>query len=163
MTQTSPLRIAIFPGSFDPFTVGHQQVVEQALTLFDRIIIAIGQSSSKNALLSSEERLAALRETFAAEPRVEAAAFSGLVVTYAQARGANFLLRGLRNETDLAYEMPMAHTNACLAPGIHTVFFPTAPEKAFVSSTLVREIARCQGDFRQFVPAAFARRMLGVK
>ncbi len=152
-------RIAIFPGSFDPFTIGHEQVVEQALHLFDRIIIAIGQSSSKNALLSTEERLAAIAETFAAEPRIETAAFSGLVVDFARTRAASFLIRGLRSESDLAYEMPMAHTNRCMAPGIHTVFFPTAAEKSFISSTLVREIARNGGDFTHFVPESFIRRL----
>lgn len=159
MSLSPAPRIAIFPGSFDPFTIGHQQVVEQALHLFDQIIIAIGQSANKNALLPTEERLAALRETFAHEKRVKAAAFSGLVVTFAQSQKARFLLRGLRNETDLAYEMPMAHTNNCLAPDIHTVFVPTAPDKAFVSSTLVRDIARHHGDFAQFVPEPFARRL----
>lgn len=159
MSKPAAARVAIFPGSFDPFTVGHQQVVEQALHLFDRIIIAIGQSASKNALLPTEERLAALRETFAHEKRVEADVFQGLVVNFAKERKAEFLLRGLRNETDLAYEMPMAHTNNCLAPGIHTVFFPTSPEKAFISSTLVREIARHRGEFSAFVPEPFARRL----
>lgn len=152
-------RLAVFPGSFDPFTVGHQQVVEQALDLFDKVIIAIGQSSSKNSLLSTDERLAAIRETFADEPKIEVAAFSGLVIEFARRRGAGFLVRGLRSEADLAYEMPMAHTNSCLAPGIRTVFFPTAPEKAFISSTLVREIAKSGGDFSSFVPEPFVQRL----
>lgn len=160
MNQQAPRqRLAVFPGSFDPFTIGHQQVVEQALSLFDRIIIAIGQSSAKNAFLPTEERLAAIRETFAQEPKIEAAAFSGLVIDFARSKNAEFLIRGLRSEADLAYEMPMAHTNRCLAPGIHTVFFATAPEKAFISSTLVREIAKNGGDFSSFVPLAFVRRL----
>jgi pantetheine-phosphate adenylyltransferase len=152
-------KVAIFPGSFDPFTIGHQQIVEQSLDLFDEVIIAIGQSATKVPLLSTELRLEALMETFAASKRVKAEAFSGLVVDFAHKKGARFLIRGLRNETDLAFELPMAHTNRCLAADIQTVFLPTSPERAFISSTLVREIAKHRGDFTPFVPEAFARRM----
>jgi pantetheine-phosphate adenylyltransferase len=157
--RTLTSRIAIFPGSFDPFTTGHQQIVEQALDLFDEIIVAIGVSGSKQALLPIEERLAALRETFAQHHQVKAEAFSGLVVDFARQRGARYLIRGLRSETDLAYELPMAHTNRCLAPELQTLFFATAPEKAFISSTLVREVARHHGDFAAFVPHPFAVRL----
>ncbi len=152
-------KVAIFPGSFDPFTIGHQQIVEQSLDLFDEVIIAIGQSATKVPLLSTELRLEALMETFARHPRVKAESFSGLVVDFAHKKGARFLIRGLRNETDLAFELPMAHTNRCLAGDIQTVFLPTSPERAFISSTLVREIAKHRGDFTPFVPEAFARRM----
>lgn len=152
-------KVAIFPGSFDPFTIGHQQIVEQSLDLFDEVIIAIGQSATKIPLLSTELRLEALMETFAKSKRVKAEAFSGLVVDFAHKKGARFLIRGLRNETDLAFELPMAHTNRCLAADIQTVFLPTSPERAFISSTLVREIAKHRGDFTPFVPEAFARRM----
>jgi pantetheine-phosphate adenylyltransferase len=152
-------KVAIFPGSFDPFTIGHQQIVEQSLDLFDEVIIAIGQSATKVPLLSTELRLEALMETFAGNKRVKAEAFSGLVVDFARKKGARFLIRGLRNETDLAFELPMAHTNRCLAGDIQTVFLPTSPERAFISSTLVREIAKHRGEFAPFVPEAFARRM----
>jgi pantetheine-phosphate adenylyltransferase len=152
-------KIAIFPGSFDPFTVGHQQIIEQSLDIFDEVIIAIGQNATKVPLLSIDLRLEALMETFALSKKVKAEAFSGLVVDFAHQRGARFLIRGVRNETDLAFELPMAHTNRCLAPDIQTVFLPTSPERAFISSTLVREIAKHRGDFTPFVPAAFARRM----
>lgn len=152
-------KVAIFPGSFDPFTIGHQQIVEQALDLFDEVIVGIGQSATKVPLLSTELRLEAILETFAGNKKVKAEVFSGLVVEFAHKKGARFLIRGLRNETDLAFELPMAHTNRCLAPDIQTVFLPTSPERAFISSTLVREIAKHQGDFAPFVPEAFARRM----
>lgn len=152
-------KIAIFPGSFDPFTIGHQEIVEQSLDVFDEVIIAIGQSATKVPLLSVDLRLEALMETFASSNKVKAEAFSGLVVDFAHQRGARFLIRGVRNETDLAFELPMAHTNRCLAPDIQTVFLPTSPERAFISSTLVREIAKHRGDFTPFVPEAFARRM----
>ncbi len=152
-------RIAIFPGSFDPFTIGHQQIVEQSLEIFDEVIIAIGQSASKVPLLETRLRLEALLETFAGIDKVKAEVFSGLVVDFARQKGAKYLIRGLRNETDLAFELPMAHTNRCLAPDIQTVFLPTSPERAFISSTLVREIAKHQGQFAAFVPEPFARRM----
>ncbi len=152
-------RIAIFPGSFDPFTIGHQQIVEHAIEIFDEVIIAIGQSATKVPMLETQVRLEALRETFASSPRVKAEAFTGLVVEFARQKAARYLIRGLRNETDLAFELPMAHTNRCLAPDIQTVFLPTSPERAFISSTLVREIAKHQGEFSSFVPESFARRM----
>lgn len=152
-------RIAVFPGSFDPFTIGHEQIVRQALALFDKVIIAMGVSLSKTALMSVDDRIAALKETFADEPRVEAVSFSGLVVDFAKERKANFLIRGLRSETDLAYELPMAHTNRQLEPKIQTIFFPTAPDRAYISSTLVREIVKNKGDFSAFVPAPFVSRL----
>lgn len=154
-------RIAIFPGSFDPFTVGHQQIVEQALPLFDKIIIALGHSLSKSSLLSIEDRLKALRETYAGDKRIEAASFQGLVVNYAKARGAGYLIRGLRSAADFEYELPMTHTNRVLSPDLQTLFFATAPELAFISSTLVREVATKGGDFKPFVPKAF-HAILGV-
>ena len=152
-------RIAIFPGSFDPFTLGHMQIVEQALLLFDLVIISIGQSASKLPWFDLKQRLAALATTFASEKRVRIEIFNGLVVNFAQQQGATFLIRGLRSETDLAFELPMAHTNRALAPQIQTVFLPSAPELAFISSTLVREIAKHGGDFSRFVPAAFAQNL----
>ncbi len=153
------LRKAVFPGSFDPFTLGHQQIVDQALEVFDRVLIAVGKSGSKQALLETSIRLEALRETYAAEPRVEIHSFSGLVVEFARQVQAQSLIRGLRSEADLAYELPMAHMNRSLVPQVQTLFFPTAADKAYISSTLVREIARNNGNFSTFVPPAFARVM----
>ena len=120
-------RIAIFPGSFDPFTVGHEQIIQQALPLFDRIVIAVGHSLSKKALLSVEDRLAALQETFAKEPRIQVAAFTGLIVDFAKAQKAGYLVRGLRSASDFEYELPMTHTNRALYPALQTLFFATAP------------------------------------
>ncbi|MBC7661000.1 MAG: pantetheine-phosphate adenylyltransferase [Chitinophagaceae bacterium] len=149
-------RIAIFPGSFDPFTVGHEQIVHQSLELFDKVIIAVGQSLSKTSLMSVEDRLQALRKTFASDSRVEAQSFRGLAINFARQNKARFLIRGLRSSSDFDYELPMAHTNRALAPELTTVFFPTAADRSFISSTLVREIVKNGGDFRAFVPAAFA-------
>ncbi|MCX6130984.1 MAG: pantetheine-phosphate adenylyltransferase [Proteobacteria bacterium] len=153
------MRLAIFPGSFDPFTIGHQQIVEQSLQLFDQVIIAIGISASKVPLLELNLRLDALRETFASEARVQIMSFNGLVISFAKQQGARFLIRGLRSETDLAFELPRAHTTRALDPSIQTVFLPTAPDLSFISSTLIREIAKHGGDFAPFVPAAFAKRL----
>jgi pantetheine-phosphate adenylyltransferase len=157
--NTHSIRIGVFPGSFDPFTLGHLQIVEQSLGFVDKVLVAVGTSGSKQALLSAEERLLALQETFRGEDRVEAHLFRGLVVQFAKQQGAQFLLRGLRSETDLAYELPMAHTNRSLEPSIQTIFLPTAPERSYISSTLVREVARNGGAFESFVPPAFARLM----
>ena len=148
-------RIAIFPGSFDPFTIGHQQIIEQALPLFDTIIIAVGHSLSKSSLLTVDERLRALSETFASEDSIVSKSFTGLVVDFAKLQKAKYLIRGLRNSSDFDYELPMTHTNRALYPGLQTVFFATAPELSFISSTLVREVATKGGDFKPFVPSAF--------
>lgn len=148
-------RIAIFPGSFDPFTIGHQQIIEQALPLFDTIIIAVGHSMSKASLLTVEQRLTALSETFAGEKSIIAKSFTGLIVDFAKREKAKYLIRGLRNSSDFDYELPMTHTNRALHPGLQTIFFATAPELSFISSTLVREVATKGGDFKPFVPRAF--------
>lgn len=155
-------RIAIFPGSFDPFTVGHEQIVKEALPLFDKIIIAVGHSLSKASLLSLEVRIKAIAETFAGEKKIEAASFQGLIVDFAKARGATYLVRGLRSSSDFDYELPMTQTNRVLYPQLKTLFFATAPEHSYISSTLVREVASKGGDFRPFVPKAF-HELLGNK
>lgn len=147
-------RLALFPGSFDPFTLGHLDVVEQALEVFDHIIIGIGKSSSKTALFTLEERVEALKAIFSGQPRISIAAFSGLAVKFAREQGAMALVRGLRTEADFAYEMPMAMTNRKLDSGLQTVFFPTKTDFAYVSSSLVKEVFVNQGDVSSFVPPA---------
>lgn len=148
-------RIAIFPGSFDPFTIGHEQIVQQALGLFDKIIIGVGQSLSKAALMSVDDRISALQKTFAHEARIQAVSFQGLAVAFAAKHNARFIVRGLRSSSDFDYELPMAHTNNTLAPEIQTLFFATAADRSFISSTLVREVVKNGGDFSAFVPTAF--------
>ncbi len=148
-------RIAIFPGSFDPFTIGHEQIVQQALPLFDKVIIAVGHSLSKKALISIDDRLKALRETFAGDPRITVKAFQGLIVDFAKSENAGYLVRGLRSAADFDYELPMTQTNRALYPQLQTLFFATAPELSFISSTLVREVATKGGDYRPFVPKPF--------
>lgn len=150
-----PERIAIFPGSFDPFTVGHEQIVYEALPLFDKLIVAVGHSLSKVPLLPLDVRIQAIAETFAAEKTIEVCSFQGLIVDFARSRGASYLVRGLRSSFDFDYELPMTHTNRALYPELKTLFFATAPEHSYISSTLVREVATKGGDFRPFVPKAF--------
>lgn len=153
MTQKpSKHRLALFPGSFDPFTLGHLDVVEQSLEIFDEILIGIGISISKTALFSFDERVDTIRKIFASEKRISVDTFSGLAVQFAHDRGAVALIRGLRTEADFAYEMPMAMTNRKLDGSMQTVFFPTKTDFAYVSSSLVKEVFVNQGDVSSFVP-----------
>ncbi|MFW7380988.1 MAG: pantetheine-phosphate adenylyltransferase [Oligoflexus sp.] len=152
MTKTRSHLKALFPGSFDPFTLGHLDVVEQALEIFDQITIGIGKSSSKMALFTIDERVDVLKAIFVSEPRIEIATFQGLAVKFANEIGAKALVRGLRTESDFSYEMPMAMTNRKLDDSLQTVFFPTKTDFAYVSSSLVKEVFLNQGDVSPFVP-----------
>ncbi|MDX1741903.1 MAG: pantetheine-phosphate adenylyltransferase [Rhodothermales bacterium] len=149
-------RLAIFPGTFDPFTLGHLDVVERAARLFDTIEVAIGINESKASLLSVEEREELIRRATAHLDNVEVGAFEGLVSGYALSRGAVALVRGLRQSGDFEYETRMAFANAELAEGLETVLLATSPHVAFISSTLVRDIHRWRGDVTPFVPPVVA-------
>ena len=153
------MKIAIFPGSFDPFTNGHIEVVEQGLKIFDKVIVGIGVNSEKKYFFSLEERLEMIAEALPSD-RCEVESFSGLVADFATRKNAIALLRGLRTESDFSYEMPMAMTNRILAPQIGTVFLPTSQESHYLSSTLVREVASHRGDVSSFVPKAILSRIL---
>ena len=146
-------RIALFAGSFDPFTLGHLDVARQALEIFDHLIIGIGVSSTKKILFSVEERCQVIRSIFSTESRVQVEAFDGLSVSFAKSHRAMALVRGLRTETDFSYEMPMAMTNRKLDPSLPTVFLPTKTDYAYISSSIVREVFLHQGDVSPFVPA----------
>lgn len=150
--ETAEQRIAIFPGSFDPFTRGHQDVVARGLALFDRIIIAIGINSSKQRQFPIEVMMAKIAETFAGEPRVSIDTFSGLTALYARTQGARFLLRGLRNTTDFEYENTIAQANTHVNPELETVFLITSPQLAAISSTIVRDLHRHGADVSRFIP-----------
>jgi pantetheine-phosphate adenylyltransferase len=145
-------RIALFPGSFDPFTNGHLDVVRRGTQLFDEVIIAIGNNSSKQRYLPVEQMIALIQGVFEQEPRVSVTSFKGLTAVYAREVGANFLLRGLRNTTDFEYENTIAQANRHLNPALETVFLITSPALAAISSTIIRELHRYGGDVRQFVP-----------
>ena len=146
-------KVAIFPGSFDPFTNGHKEVVLDALKLFNKLIIAIGINGSKRCLFTPEQRQQMIEQVFSGA-NVQVMIFSGLIADFAQTVGASVLVRGLRTESDFAYEMPMAITNRILANHLQTVFLPTSQESHYLSSTLVREVVSHGGDISAFVPAA---------
>lgn len=158
--MTEP-RVALFPGSFDPVTSGHEEIVRRALALADRVVVAVSHAptQSKKGMFSVEERVRMIRETFADEPRVEAAEFQGLLVDYARRIGARVVVRGVRTVADWEYELQMAAMNRALAPGVETVFLAPAPEHSFVSGTLVRQVAALGGDVSPFVPAPVLRRL----
>lgn len=150
--MTPHARVAIYAGSFDPPTNGHLDLVERASKLFPRVIVAAGRHPSRTALFDAAERVALLRAVCAPFSNVEVDQFDGLLVDYARSRGASVLVRGLRAQTDFGYELQIAHANADLAPDLDTVFLPTRTRTAFVSASLVREIARYQGDVSRYAP-----------
>ena len=144
--------IAVFPGSFDPFTVGHESVVMRALNLFDKIIIGIGSNTNKSALFSVEQRLEMLRELFSNNPKVEAMYFNDLTTDFCKRVGAKYMLRGLRTASDFEYEKTIAQVNQVMLPEVETLFMLTLPEQAAINSSVVREIMRYNGDVSKFVP-----------
>ena len=150
-------RIAIYPGSFDPVTHGHLDVLKRALVIFDRVILAIAVNINKKSLFTAEERQAQLTKLMADEPRVEVDQMNGLLVEYAARRGAAAIVRGLRAVADFEYEFQLALMNRTLAPKVDTVFLMTDERYFYVSSSLVREVARFGGDVSPFVPSAVER------
>lgn len=156
-------RTALYPGSFDPVTNGHVDVLAQALDLADRVVVAIGIHPAKAPLFDFEERGAMIREAVerlgATQERVAVVAFRGLVVDAAREHGASILIRGLRDGTDLDYEMQMAGMNGAMAPRLRTVFLPASPAVRHITATLVRQIAQMGGDVAPFVPDTVAARL----
>lgn len=146
------MRIALFPGSFDPITTGHVEIVERASAMFDEIVVAIGINSHKQYFFDLEERMIMLEQSFAAYPGVRTAAYEGLTVDFARMVGAKFLLRGLRSDMDLSYERPMELINKHLSEDIETVYLFSRPTHVHVSSTLVREVIKYQGKVEGLVP-----------
>ena len=145
-------RIAVYPGSFDPITNGHVDILRRSLAIFDRVIIAIAENIRKQPLFTFEERKQHIRDAIADDPRVEYDAFSGLLVSYCQKRRATTIVRGLRALADFEYEFQFAHMNRRLAPEIDTMFLMTGEENFYVSSSLVKEVASLGGDVAGLVP-----------
>jgi len=143
--------IAVFPGTFDPITVGHVSIVQRALPLFSKIIVGIGANSTKRTLFTTEQRIAWVQHAFRDEPRVQVVAFEGLTVDLCKQMGAAFILRGLRNSTDHGYERSIALMNRQLA-GVETLFLPSLAEHAHISSTIVRELIANNADVSALVP-----------
>ncbi len=155
-------RTALYTGSFDPITNGHVDVLRQACAIADRIIVAVGVHSSKTPLFSAEERMDILREALVqlgAKTEFEVVAFNALAVEAARQHGASLIVRGLRDGTDLDYEMQMAAMNATMAPDVQTVFFASSPAVRPITATLVRQIAAMGGDVSAFVPPNVASRL----
>ncbi len=150
------MRIAVFPGSFDPITLGHVDIVERAAPLFDKIIIAIGQNSQKKYMFSLEQRMEFIAKTFADFPNVEVDHFEGLTIDYCRSKNVSFILRGLRNPADFEFEKAIAQTNRELTfqNKIETIFLLTSASKSFISSSIVREILTFGGAYELLVPEA---------
>jgi pantetheine-phosphate adenylyltransferase len=145
-------KIAIFPGSFDPFTRGHEDVVRRSLGLFDEVVVAIGNNSGKVRYFSVELMMEKIQATFVDEPKVKVALFSGLTARFAAERQARFVLRGLRNTTDFEYENTISQANRHLNTDLETVFLITSPSLSAISSTIVREMHKYGGDVGTFLP-----------
>lgn len=146
------MKIALFPGSFDPITVGHLDILKRAEPLFDKIIVAIGENEQKKYLFTMEQRIDWLEKVFEGNEKIEVSKYKGLTVNYAREVKANFLLRGLRNSSDFDYEKTISQLNNIIGEGIETVFLISHPSKSHISSTIVREIIKGKGDVSAFVP-----------
>jgi len=147
------MRIAVFPGSFDPITLGHYDIIERASTLFDKLIIAIGQNSKKKYMFPLEKRVKFIKNSIAEFPNVEVDTFQGLTVDYCFSKNAQFILRGLRNPADFEFEKAITHSNRTLTHSkIETIFLLTSSGKSFISSSIVREIIELGGEYQLFVP-----------
>lgn len=146
------MRIALFPGTFDPITLGHVDVIRRAMPLFDKIVIGVGLNSSKQPMFPVEQRLGWINEIFRDTDKVEAHSYEGLTIGYCEQISARFILRGIRYVSDFEYEKGIADMNRMLSKHIETVFLTSSPEYSTVSSTLVRDVIRYNGDVRQFLP-----------
>ena len=153
------MAIAVYPGSFDPVTYGHLDIITRAAVIFEELYVAVLENPAKTPLFSVEERLAMLQDACRPLPNVRCEAFSGLVVDYARTKGARVLVRGLRAVSDFEYEFVMATMNRHLNGEVDTVFIMTSSEYAFISSSLVKEVARFGGDVGRWVPPGVARRL----
>jgi pantetheine-phosphate adenylyltransferase len=142
---------AIFPGSFDPITLGHYDIIERGIPLFDELIIAIGINADKKYMFSLEERKQFIEDCFGNNPKVKVVTYEGLTVHFCQENNVDFILRGLRNPADFEFEKAIAHTNRDLAP-IETVFLLTAASTSYISSSIVRDVIRNNGDYTKLVP-----------
>ncbi|MFN8277565.1 MAG: pantetheine-phosphate adenylyltransferase [Chitinophagales bacterium] len=153
------MKIAVFPGSFDPITVGHVDIVKRALPLFDKVIVAIGENSQKQSLYPLEQRLGWIRTVFQEEKKVEVAHFTGLTVKFCEERQARYILRGIRSASDFDYEKTIAHLNNAMLPDLETILILAKPELSSISSTIVREIIRGHGKVNKFVPKEIAKEL----
>lgn len=152
-------RVAIYPGSFDPPTLGHLNLVERGVEIFDEVIVAVAESISKNYIFTSEERVWLWKKLLKNVPRTKVETFKGLLVDYVEGKGTNIILRGLRNVTDFEYEIMMATTNRKLAPHIETIFIMTEGNYSHISASLIKEIVVLGGCVRGMVPAVVEKEL----
>lgn len=145
------MRRAIFPGSFDPITLGHYDIIKRGVTLFDEVIVAIGVNADKKYMFSLEERMNFIKEAFKDEPKIKVVSYKGLTVDFCKENDVKFILRGLRNPADFEFEKAIAHTNRDLAP-IETIFLLTAAKTSYIASSIVRDVIRNNGDYTKLVP-----------
>lgn len=145
-------RIGVFPGSFDPITIGHQDIILRALELFDSLVIAIGHNSSKKYLYSPEERKSQIELVFANEPKISVEIYSGLTIDYCKSINAQFILRGIRTAADFEFERNIGLMNLAMNPDIETIFLMSSPAYSALSSSVVRDIKKHGGDVSQFIP-----------
>lgn len=145
-------RVAVFPGSFDPVTIGHYDLVARAVPLFDKIIVALGVNSEKKSLFTQEQRLIQLQQAFASFDKVVVDSYSGLTVDYCKKSGANYIIRGLRSNVDFEYEKNIAQMNKSMIDRIETIFLACSPAYAAINSSIVREIYKNKGNIEQFLP-----------
>jgi len=150
-------RIALFPGTFDPITIGHLDIIHRALPLFDKLVIGIGRNANKSAMFSEEQRMQWIQEIFRDNPNVSAVVYEGLTVECCRRVGANFIVRGIRYVNDFEYEKAIADMNRSLDTNIETVFLTCLPQYTSVASTLVRDVIRNGGNARQFLPDIVAK------
>ena len=145
-------KIAIFPGSFSPFTIGHQSIVDRALPLFDKIVISIGINSEKPQYFSIDKRMQWIKDVYKNNPKIDVKKYKGLTVDFCKKENANHILRGLRNSHDFKFEKNIAHMNKELNPNIETIFIITPPEISHISSSIIRDIIKNGGDVSKFIP-----------
>lgn len=152
--------IAVYPGTFDPITLGHEDMLRRAAQLFDQVIVAVAAGHHKKTLFNLEERMALVREATQAYPQIRVESFSGLMRDFVVARGAKVMVRGIRGATDFDYEVQLAGMNRSLMPDVETIFMPPNEKYQFISSTLVREIATLGGEVEKFVSAGVYERLM---
>ena len=145
------MKKAVFPGSFDPITIGHLDIVKRGIRIFDEIVIAIGDNTDKKYMFSKEKRVELVERTFSAYDKIKVESYKGLTVDFCKKNNIEFMIRGLRNPADFEFEKSIALTNREIT-GIETIFFLTSPENSFISSSIVRDLIRNRGDYKLFIP-----------
>ena len=150
-------KLALFPGTFDPFTLGHLDIVNRGLNMFDEVVVAIGMNTGKKHMFSLEQREQWIKEIFDNEPRVRVASYEGLTAKYAEQIGAHFILRGLRTNQDFTYEKQIAYVNEDMSPSINSVFLMSHQTNATVSSTIVRDLIQFGGDYEKYLPTSVCK------